>query len=408
MQKIKNKNIHVGIVYPSDPLGSIPGGIETFIRGIIGWSPDDIEFSLIGITTDVRARPVGTWSECQQGRNTFRFLPLYAMGEPGKRPRIPATVRYTALLFREARKYRFDVLDSHRIEPFLPYLFDSTPKNIFLHQNMEVICSKSSDIRWKYLPWLYYKIEDLFLHRINSVYAVREDAVRAYQKRYPDIQDRFNFIPTWMDPDIFFPVSGDERTGLRKELLALYGIQEDDLLMVSVGRLDTQKDPLLLIESFHRVVQDNSKVHLLMVGDGLLRPDVEKKIAQLGLQEKVSLAGLMGPHKVARCLRASDMFVLSSAYEGMPMCVLEAMGCGLPVVTTDVGEVRRVVKPGINGEITTARGISELARAMTVTMQNLSKYRGAPCLDIALEYVPGKVLVPVYENYRRLAQMGRT
>jgi len=409
MPGIDNKNIHVGIIYPSDPLGSIPGGIEAFIRGIIGWAPDDIGFSVIGITTDREARPVGQWTKCQQGRNTFDFLPLYAMDEPGRRPKIPATVRYTALLFREARKYRFDVLDSHRIEPFLPYIFDTIPKNMFLHQNMEVISGGGSDIRWKHFPWLYYKIENSLLHRISSIYVVREDAVRAYKARYPDIQERFNFIPTWMDPDIFSPVSGSaERAELRRELLQLYGIAEDDLVIAYVGRLDTQKDPILLVDAFHRVLKADSKRHLLMVGDGVLQEEVRTRIDQLRLEGRVTLTGLLCPAKVARILKASDLFVLSSAYEGMPISVLEAMGCGLPVVTTDVGEVRRIVRPGINGEIAASRAVGELARATTACIENLSKYRGAPCVSTALEYVPEKVLGPIYENYRRLAEARRT
>lgn len=404
MSRIDDRKIHVGIIYPSDPLGSIPGGIETFIRGIIGWAPEDIHFTVIGITTDRKARPVGKWTKCRQGRNAFDFLPLYAMDEPGRRPKIPATARYTALLFSKARKLRFDVLDSHRIEPFLPYLFDDTPKNMFLHQNMEVISGKSSDIRWKHFPWLYYKIESGLLHRLSSIYVVREDAVQAYKNRYPDMQESFSFIPTWMDPDIFFPVSSVvERTEIRRELLQLYGIAEDELLITYVGRFDTQKDPILLIDSFYRLVQLGDKKHLLMVGDGVLRKEVKARIKHLGLQDKVTLAGLLSPLKVARFLKVSDMFALSSVYEGMPISVLEALGCGVPVVSTNVGEIGRLVKPGVNGEIAASRDIDEFVRAMTVCINNLPEYTGAPCVQVAMEFVPEKVLGRVYENYRRLA-----
>ena len=404
MTSQKNNLVRLGIIYPADPLGSIPGGIDTFIRGIISWAPEDIEIALIGVTTDRYARPVGKWTRCRQGRREFDFLPLYSIDDPGKRSWIPATVQYTALLLKEAWWYQFDVLDSHRIEPFLPYLFGKTPKNVFIHQNMEVINSKDSDIRWKHFPWLYYKIEAMFLRRLDSIFMVREDAVQVYRQRYSEIRDRFNFVPTWMDPDVFFPAKEAERALLRKEMLDQYGIPEDSILMIFVGRLDKQKDPFLLVDAFSQIVATENRVHLFIIGDGVLRDDAGRRIDMLGLADKVTLAGLLSPVDVARRLRGADLFALSSAYEGMPMCVLEAMGCGLPVATTDVGEVRRVVRPGVNGEIALVRTAEALANAMRMCVKNLHVYSGMPCIDATIDYVPEKVLVPIYENYRRLAR----
>jgi glycosyltransferase involved in cell wall biosynthesis len=243
----------------------------------------------------------------------------------------------------------------------------------------------------------------MLLRRLDSVFVVREDAVQAYRKRYPHLAHRFNFIPTWMDPEVFSPASAPERARLRKALLKPLGIQEDHIVMVFVGRLDKQKDPLLLLDSFSNVLRTEHKAHLLLIGDGVLRHEVEQRIEGLGLKARVSLAGLVGPRDVANYLRSSDLFVLSSAYEGMPMCVLEAMGSGLPVAATDVGEIRRIVTPGINGEIAAARTENDLAEAVLSCVKSLAQYKGQPCLEVAARYVPGKVLKPVYENYRRLA-----
>jgi glycosyltransferase involved in cell wall biosynthesis len=69
----------------------------------------------------------------------------------------------------------------------------------------------------------------------------------------------------------------------------------------------------------------------------------------------VLFAGLRTPAQVADLLRLSDCFALTSAYEGMPMCVLEALGCGIPVVSTRVGEIARVVRPGVTGELVAPR-----------------------------------------------------
>ena len=122
------------------------------------------------------------------------------------------------------------------------------------------------------------------------------------------------------------------------------------------------------------------------------------------MTERVVLAGLRPPREVADLLRLSECFVLTSAYEGMPMCVLEALGCGIPVVTTRVGEVGRVVLPGLNGEILEANAPQSLAQALESCLAQAASYRGAPCLAAVSEFVPKKVLQPVFDQYRRLAR----
>ena len=82
----------------------------------------------------------------------------------------------------------------------LLYWFDKRPKNAFVHQNMQILENASADILWSKLPRIYYWLEKIVYHRMSSVFAVREDAVEWYRERFPDIGDRFEFIPTWMDP----------------------------------------------------------------------------------------------------------------------------------------------------------------------------------------------------------------
>jgi len=359
---------------------------------------------MIGVTTDRRKRQVGKWCECKLGRRTFSFFPVIAFDCPERQPKIPATLQFMAALAVRRLQNRHDLLQFHRIEPSLCFLTSDAPKVAFIHQNMEVLYNKNSDIRWKYAPGLYYKLEDLLIPRFDSINVVHEKAVNIYQKRYPYAASKVRFLPTWMDPEVFYPLSQDERQSLRHRLCNPLGISGKDRLLVSVGRLDRQKDPLLLIESFAVLAKLETGVHLVVVGDGVLRGVVKKRIQKHRLEKRVTLAGLLPNDGVANWLRAADMMVLSSAYEGMPRCVVEAMGCGLPVATTDVGEVRRLVKSGINGEIAEVRSPDGFASVICRCLGNLEKYSGTPCLDAASQYVPSKVLEPVYETYRQLTE----
>ena len=396
------KAINVGIFYAADLMGAMPSGVDTFIRGIIRWAPDDIKFSLIGATMDQVARPVGKWTECDLTRNCYQFFPLYAFDDPKRQPRIPASLTFTLRLFRKARMFQFDIIESHRIESFLPYLFAKTPKNAFFHQNMEVLRNKNSDIRWKYFPWLFYKLEDKVIRRLDSVFVVREDAAETYRRRYPAMADRIHFIPTWMDPDLFYSATQQQREKLRLRLFGSRGFKRGEPVAIFVGRLDKQKDPILLIESFAEMLRSGRSANLVIVGDGVLRPKVERRVKELGMTNRVLMTGLLSAPEVSEYLQASDLFVLSSAYEGMPMAVLEAMGCGLPVATTEVGEIRRLVEPGVNGAISADRTKEQLGEAIISCLENLHTYSGAPSVNVAAEYIPAKVLEPVYENYRRL------
>lgn len=393
----------VCIVYPADPAGVIPGGIDTFIRGILRWVPPDIELSLVGVTTEPNERPVGQWTTCDLGRARFRFFPVVALNNPAGRSKIPLSVRFTLGLVRRRPRIDADVLEFHRLEPSLVYLWDGRPQTAIVHQNMQNLANKQSDILWSHFPGFFFWLEDRLIPRFSSVYAVREDAVAWYQERYPVIADRFSFLPTWFDPEVYFPAAASAENNVRLALRREFGFPDDFTIAITVGRLDSQKDPMLVAESFRQLVRLHDDIGLVFVGDGTLREEVESYVREAGLADRVQFAGLRPAEQVAKMLRAADLFVLGSAYEGMPMCVLEALGSGLPVVTTDVGEVKKVVRHGYNGLVVGDRSPAAISGAMHDVITGLDRYRGEPCTSAASDYVPGMVLAPVYENYRVLA-----
>jgi hypothetical protein len=77
--------------YQADPVGVVPGGIDTFIRGLVKWAPQDLEFSLVGMTTEPDRRPVGRWTRCSLGRRDFDFFPVFIEDNAGGRSRVPLT-----------------------------------------------------------------------------------------------------------------------------------------------------------------------------------------------------------------------------------------------------------------------------------------------------------------------------
>jgi glycosyltransferase involved in cell wall biosynthesis len=257
---------------------------------------------------------------------------------------------------------------------------------------------------WRHWPWLYERLEGRAFGLLDHVFAVRRSAVERYSKVYPRFSEKFSFTPTWMDSDVFRPATNlEERTRLRKKLLDSLDIAETSRILVFVGRLDHQKDPLLLLNAVNEVLNRSVDVHLIIVGDGILRADVESASESSALNGRVSLLGVRPAGEISDILKASDLFVLSSAYEGMCIAVLEALAAGLPVVSTQVGEIDLVLKNGVNGQIVQERTPSSLANAICNSLGQLDSISGTPCTEAVAPYHPQRVLEPIYENHRRQA-----
>lgn len=403
------KPVRVRVFYPADPAGVVPGGVDTFLRGILKYAPEDLSFSLIGMTTDEEARPVGRWTRCQLGRREFDFLPVVRVVDAARRPRIPLSLRYTAATALRLREVGagFGVFEFHRIEPALLFLRDSRPKNAFFHQDMAVIRTDKADISWRHMPELYFSIERLAVNTLSSAWCVHQKGVRAMRERYPNRANQIRFVPTWVDTDVFFPVDETARRTLRRRFSAELGLTTGSSWVVTVGRLDSQKDPELMLAAVARLVAQGTDLTWLIVGDGVLRAGLQRRVAAAGLQARVRFLGLKAQAQVADLLRAADVFALSSAYEGMPMAALEALGSGLPVASTDVGEVRQVVKPGVNGAISADRSEDGFAACLAEVLAQREIFRGDPALHSIQSFQPAQVLGPVFDNYRQLAQSDR-
>lgn len=138
----------------------------------------------------------------------------------------------------------------------------------------------------------------------------------------------------------------------------------DTRTLVCVARLAEEKAHLLLLEAAAQIVSSGTSLRLVFVGDGPLRPVLERRIAELGLEATVHITGLVGPAEVQRQVAAARTFVLASLTEGLPVSIMEALALGRPVVATNVGAIAELVRPGETGWLVTAGSAEALAGAM--------------------------------------------
>ena len=140
-----------------------------------------------------------------------------------------------------------------------------------------------------------------------------------------------------------------------------YAKTEKQKKIVAVGSLKPQKNHKLLIDAFADIAREFLEYQLVIYGEGMLREELDKQIADLNLQERVLLPG--GKRNVHGCISDAELFVLSSDYEGLSNALLEALMMGLPCVTTNVAGADEYID-GCNGMIVPAGDQKALSDAM--------------------------------------------
>lgn len=169
-------------------------------------------------------------------------------------------------------------------------------------------------------------------------------------------QEKFVVIHSGVDFSPFLearPARGSLRTQL--------GIPPDALVLGTVGRLVPIKGQAHLIAAMPSIVQKVPSAHLVLVGNGPLRQDLEDQASRLGIADRVHFAGLR--EDVASCLADFDLFVLPSLNEGMGRALVEAMAMRLPVIASDVSGIRDLVEDERTGLRVPAGDADALASA---------------------------------------------
>lgn len=118
----------------------------------------------------------------------------------------------------------------------------------------------------------------------------------------------------------------------RDKIRLQYGLTNEKLALF-VGRLDPQKNPLFLIEIFDEITKLGHNWKLFIIGDGILRHDMEKKIEDTKLQDKICMLG--SRNDVNDFLQAADAFLLPSKFEGLGIVLIEAQAAGIPCFTSE-------------------------------------------------------------------------
>jgi len=332
-------------------------GIHTMIRSIIR-STGEIEWFVVG------SREINDQSEhvkYEVKRNNLQIIEICKVDRSkGHKKRIPFSIVYAWGLLNNRRKVKADLIHVHRIEiGFVSLiLFPNIPLVQFVHNSSKDLQNKTeSSSFWRFIPQVHDWISRFVYRRAKLILTFNRDE---YDKALKYNKNTYQ-SKTWYDNSLFYPdFNLDQQPSdlLEKE----YGI-------AWLGRLEAEKNPMLALEIFERVKKLSPNCHLHLIGYGDLYKRVMEEIERRDLTKNVTLYGHIEHSEVVKTLRNCSVLLQTSSYEGSPTSILEALACGIPVVSTLHGDPDEVIINNFNGYRISSANSEDFARAIIASFK---------------------------------------
>ena len=174
-------------------------------------------------------------------------------------------------------------------------------------------------------------------------------------------ESRITVIPNAVKP---LDISAVNRAAIRKDL----GLNDDNIFLLSIGRLTYQKGHEFLIQAMSKVASQFPNAKAGICGDGPLRPQLEAQIAEAGLSSHVRLLGAW--EDISPLLASAEIFILPSRWEGLSRALMEAMAAGLPVIASEVDGIKDLITDGVNGLLVPSEDAEALGNSILQLIDN--------------------------------------
>lgn len=312
-------------------IGQIPhlylphlGGIENYVHRLKN-SLEKRGHEVTVYTTDLSIRGI-----TDREKNTFYCKTDFVL------ERNP----FSSELFKKLKETHEDVYHLHS-----PWFFSSLFAAEVLRKRPKIMTVHSAEIRGGglgtyVLDKLYYPFARRVLRKMDALIALSEGEKNCILQRFGLPPEKVRVIPNGIEVDKFtFDKAAAEK------FVTKYRLKEDSFKVLFVSRLIPQKNPEKLITAITRYIGGREVEAILIGGGPSSYIDKLKKISD----ERIHILGEVEFEELIAAYHYSDLFVFLGTWEGIPTVILEAMLCGLPIVTTPVGGIPEVVEEGKNG-----------------------------------------------------------
>ncbi len=252
---------------------------------------------------------------------------------------------------RFIRENQIDIIHAHNWGP-LTYTGFAT---LLQRERPRIVYTEHNQIN-RATPWQTAKF-DLYIQNADKVVVVSRDLKRFFEEK----------LHLQSDVEVIYNGISGERYKLEEdpEFRRALPVEADDFICGTAVVLSEQKGLSYLIETAKIVCAQEPKIKFLLAGDGPLRAQLEAQAVDAGLGDSFTFLGYRSD--IPLLVSCFDIYVLSSLWEGLPLCLIEALAIGKPVVATRVGGNPELVEEGVNGFIVPPRDPQALAdRILTI------------------------------------------
>jgi glycosyltransferase involved in cell wall biosynthesis len=364
------------IIHQLDPERHVVGGIDGFIHDVLTIGARRHRLRVIGVTSPDSDRRLGETVRLPGARGgEIEFVPVARLRAGDQGRRIPHSAQLVAGLARYRPDVAGDIVHLHRADvawAARPLLRHALLRVLFVHGSTKEALVSRVETFWRFAPRLNAYIERSAARSAGLGYVMHAHAAVELARANPRMRHGRN----WFDDEVFFAPAQRPPTRERH--------------IVWAGRLEPQKDPDLALHTVGALNSNGLDVQVCLAGEGTLRAELTERRNALGLADSVAFAGALSPAQLAERMRGSHLFLLTSRWEGIPRVVLEALACGLPVVSTPAGDVAAMVPEGM-GELVTERDGAVVAAAVARTLQGSP---GPAQIAASVEHLRASVVVP--------------
>ena len=249
---------------------------------------------------------------------------------------------------------------------------------------------------WK--NWVYISAEKFALKRCHKMLCVADAMTQQYLEAGIGTPDVYRTVHSGMNLEQYLEEA--DSVGIRKAVRSELDLPEDAVVVVKVARLFELKGHDYLIEAARKLKEHGKDVYFVLVGDGLLRNDIELELKKLGLFDKFRFTGLVPPTEVARYIHASDILCHLSLREGLPRAVVQGLAAAKPAISFNLDGAPEVVIPNETGVLCEAMDNEAVYQALLklCASEDLRKSLGQKGRDLVAKLFSTQRMVDQLED----------
>lgn len=396
------KPYRLAVIHTFDPRGAKVGGIETFVRDMIAFLPDDFSFLMVGVDA-IGDLELGKISKQSFRGVPFDFLPVLHYSDDRAKSAATRVVNSVTFQFmsglfkhlpavRRALRSAPSSVDLQRVEFALFVRGLGLPFVQMLHG--EGAPKLQMDSILKKYRYVHNINERAAMAACNKFLCVNPVITERMRQTYPRHAGKIDTLSTWVDTELFHPTPFSDTTPFK---------------VAFAGRLDLFKVPSLMFKTMARLnakLSGGAEFHYLGTSDPSRFPEFDD------IKESTVLHGFKSAEGVADVLASVHAGILTSEFEGMPFSVLETVGSGRPVAAIHLPQLASVIKGGVSGTLVARSDSADdmadrLSDAFVELHGAITSGTMTPdgVASQIQDFTPEKQLAKCYDNHRQLHQV---